>query len=69
MPRKRTIEAFFTAASKRTCEHVENGTAANEGEIGGMIKMLGGADINEMSNFVFGLPTCYFAPPPLKSIS
>ena len=43
MPPKRTIESFITAASERRCQHVENETAANEGEVGGRVmKMLGG---------------------------
>ena len=40
MPPKRTMELFFTAASKRCCQHIENETAGNEGEVvGGVIKM------------------------------
>ena len=37
MPPKRTIELFFTASSKRSCRHIENDTAADEGEVGGGI--------------------------------
>ena len=46
MPPKRTMESFFTAASKRSCQHIENKTAANEVEVGreAVIKVLGGAD-------------------------
>ena len=32
---KDTVESFFTASSKRSCQHIENETAANEGEGGG----------------------------------
>ena len=41
MPPKRTIKSFFKTASKRTCQHIENETAVNEGEVGGggLIKM------------------------------
>ena len=35
MPSKRTMASFFTAASKRSRQHIENKTAANEGEVGG----------------------------------
>ena len=44
MPPKRTIESFFTASSNRSCQHIDNETAANEGEVGGgggLIKMEG----------------------------
>ena len=44
MPPKRTMESFFTAASKRNCQHIENETAANEGEVGrGEGKNVGGS--------------------------
>ena len=47
MPLKRTIESSFTAASKRSWQHIENETVANKGEVGrtgggGVIKMLRG---------------------------
>ena len=29
MPPKRTMESFFTAASERGCQHIENETAVN----------------------------------------
>ena len=35
MSPKRTMESFFTAASKEAAQHIENETAANEGEVGG----------------------------------
>ena len=56
LPPKRTIESFITAASERRCQHVENETAANEGEVGGRVmKMLVRvADKNGMSNFMYG---------------
>ena len=41
---------FITALSKRSCQHIENETAADE-EGGG-----GGADKKEMSNFIFSPP-------------
>lgn len=41
MPPMRTNELFFKAASKRSRHHIENKTAANEGEVGEGIKMLG----------------------------
>ena len=66
MPPERTIESFFTASTKRTCQHIENETTADEGEVweGG-----GGADKNGMSNFILSPPTpttFYFTPPPLR---
>ena len=67
MPPMRTLESFFTAASKRSCQHIENKTAANEGEVGGGCdkNVGGGADKNGMSNFIFSPSTFYFALPPL----
>ena len=41
-PPKRTMEFFFTAASKRSCQHIENEIAVNEGEVGGGDKNVGG---------------------------
>ena len=41
-PPKRTMKSFFTAASKRSCQHIENETAANEGKVGGGDKKVGG---------------------------
>ena len=38
----------FTASSKRSCQHIEYETAADEGEAGGWE-----ADENGMSNFIF----------------
>ena len=35
MPSKRTVESFITGVSKRSCQRIENETAANEGEVGG----------------------------------
>ena len=35
MPSKRAIESFITAASGRSCQHIENETAANEEEVRG----------------------------------
>ena len=35
MPPKITIKSFFTASSKRSCQHIENETAADDGEVGG----------------------------------
>ena len=61
MPPKRTIQSFFTASSKRSCQHIGNETAADEGEVVGA----GEADKNGMSNFIFSLPTFYFALRPL----
>ena len=46
---KRTTESFFTASSKRSCQHIENETAADEGEVGW------GGKIG-MSNFIFTPP-------------
>ena len=34
LPPKRTIQSFITAASERSCQHIENETVANEGEVG-----------------------------------
>ena len=41
MPPTRVIKSFFTASSKRSCQHVENETPADEGEVGegDLIKM------------------------------
>ena len=39
----------FKAASKRSCQHIENDTAANEGEVEEGER----ADKNGMSNFIF----------------
>ena len=55
MPRKRTI-GFM-----RSCQHIENETAAGEGEVGG-----GGVNENRMSNIILSPSTFYFAPTPLK---
>ena len=76
MTPKTTIESFITAASERSCQHIENETAANEGEVGELgwrggevIRMLWRADKNGMSNFIFSPPpppTSCFAWPPLK---
>ena len=54
MPPKRTIESFFKAASKRRCQHIENETEVNEGEVWGEV-------IN-----VYRPPTFSFAPPALQ---
>ena len=68
MPLKRIIESFITAKSERSCQHIGNETAANEGEGGGgggreVIKMLGGeADKNGISK---ESPILFSAPPPL----
>ena len=32
-PPNRTMESFSIAASKQSCQHIENETAANEGEV------------------------------------
>lgn len=42
MPPKRTIESLFTAASKQSCQNMENETAAEKEKLG--------PDRNEMSN-------------------
>lgn len=51
MPPKRTIESFFMASAKRACQHNENETVVDEGEVEGV----GVADENGMF---------YFEPPP-----
>ena len=55
------------ASSKRSCQHIENETEADGGEVGG--GGVGAADENGMSNFIFSPPTLtfYFAPSPLYS--
>ena len=51
---KRTTESFLTASSKRSCQHIENETAADEGNV----FFLGGGGVNEngMFNFIFSHP-------------
>ena len=58
MPPKRTIASFITAASEPGCQHIENETAANEGEVGERRdkNFGGGANKNGMSNFIFSPP-------------
>ena len=68
MPPKITIESFFTASSKRSCQHIENEPAADVGEVEGR---RGGSDKNVMSNFIFSplAPTTFkFAPAPLHKL-
>ena len=67
MPSKRTIESFFTASSKRSCQHIENETAADEREVVASSscvdeddKPVTSTDKNGISNFIFNPP-----PPPL----
>ena len=58
------MESFITAASERSCQHIENETAANEGEIGGgdgVIKMLGGWGLIKMEcPILFSAPAPHF---------
>lgn len=54
MPPKRIIESFFMASTKRACQHNENETVVDEGEVGGV----GVADENGM--FYFDPPACHF---------
>ena len=55
-PPMRTNELFFQAVSKRSRHHIENKTAANEGEVGGD-KNVGGNNN--------GMPHLFSAHPPL----
>ena len=52
IPPKRTMESFFKATPKRSCQHIENELQRMKGKLGGMIT-------------IFSTPTFYFAPPPL----
>ena len=62
MPPKGTIKSFFTASEKRSCQHIENETAADE-------EGRGRADKNGMSNlFSASLPSFYFALPLLHKL-
>ena len=54
MPPKRIIESFFTASTKRNCQHVANETAADEREVGG-----GGGRLIKMECLIL-----FSAPPP-----
>ena len=61
MPPKRTIESFITAASERSCQHIENETAANEGKIGvKVINMLGGGGLIKMECPILFQPPLLF---------
>ena len=57
-------DRFFMTSSKRSCQHIENETATDEGKVGGGER----ADKSGMSDFIFSTPppTFYFAPLPLE---
>ena len=64
MPPKRIIKSFFTATSKRSCQHIENETSANEGEVGGggLIKMLGWVGLIKMEHLIlFSAPLLFIS--------
>ena len=61
MPPKRTFESFFMASTKPACQHNENETAVDEGEVGGV----GVVDENGMFYFEPLPPTFYFVLPQL----
>ena len=56
LPPKRTIESFFMASTKQACQHNENETVVDEGEVGGV----GVADENGMFYFEPPPPPCHF---------
>ena len=62
VPPKRTTVAFFTVASKQSCQNIENETTANEGEVGAgwVIKMLGEGLIKLECPILFSAPPTFY---------